>query len=139
MIVRVATGLFAFAILATVRGFRRRARRKRETPPSMTIRHGYTGLENLWYRVVIERGGPASAATFRWSRDGEAGTTSTPMPVQAGSWIALGSGIDICFEGDAFAPGDFWTFPARSAADTVTKKALRRGAPSARGRAKRRR
>ena len=139
MIVRVATGLFAFAVLATVRGLRRRARRKRETPPSMTVRNGYTGLENLWYRVVIERGGPANVATFRWSRDGERDTTSTSIAVQAGSWISLGNGTDICFEGETFAPGDFWTFPARSAADTVTKKALRRGAPSARGRAKRRR
>ena len=139
MIVRVATGLFAFAVLATVRGLRRRARRKRATPPSMTVRNGYTGLENLLYRVVIERGGPADGATFRWSRDGEPGTTSASIPVQAGSWISLGNGIDICFEGETFAPGDFWSFPALSAADTVTKKALRRGAPSARGRAKRRR
>ena len=139
MIVRVVTGLFAFALLATVRGLRRRARRRRETPPSMTVRNGYTGLENLLYRVVIERGGPANAATFRWSRDGESGTASASIPVRAGSWISLGDGIEICFEGATFAPGDFWTFPARSAADTVTKKALRRGTPSARGRAKRRR
>ena len=125
MIVRVATGLVAFALLAMVRGLRRRSRAKR-SPPSMTVRNGYTGVENPIYRVVIERGGPANAATFRWSRDGERDTTSQAEPVQAGSWISLGNGIDVRFEGENFAPGDFWTFPARSAADTVTKRARRR-------------
>ena len=139
MIVRVIAGLFAIAFFATVRGLRRRSRRAKANPPTMTVRHGYTGLENPLYRVVIERGGAANGATFTWSRDGERDSTSPAAPVQAGSWISLGDGLDVRFEGDTFAPGDFWTFHARSAADTLTIKARRRGAPSARGRAKRRR
>jgi uncharacterized protein DUF6519 len=139
MIVRVIAGLVAIAFFAAVRGLRRRSRQKKAIPPAMTVRNGYTGLENPLYRVVIERGGAADGATFRWSRDDERDTASQTLPVQAGTWISLGNGIDVRFEGDAFEPGDFWTFPARSAADTVTKKARRRGAPSARGRAKRRR
>ena len=139
MIVRIITGLVAIALLATVRGFRRRSRQKKATPPTMTVRNGYTGLENPLYRVVIERGGPADGATFRWSRDGERDTVSQANPVQAGSWISLGDGIAVRFEGETFAPGDFWTFPARSAADSVTMRARRKGAPSAHGRAKRRR
>jgi len=139
MIVRVIAGLFAIAFFATVRGLRRRSRRAKQTPPTITVRNGYTGLENPTYRVVIERGGPANAATFTWSREGERDSGSPAGPVAAGAWISLGNGIDVRFEGDTFAPGDFWTFPARSAADTVTMKARRRGAPSVRGRAKRRR
>jgi uncharacterized protein DUF6519 len=139
MIFRVIAGLIALTLVATVRGLRRRARREKSKPPMMTVRNGYTGLENPIYRVVIERGGPAAVATFRWSRDGERDPAPQSDPVQAGTWIALGNGIDVRFEGATFSPGDFWTFPARSAADTVTMKARRRGAPSARGRAKRRR
>jgi hypothetical protein len=105
----------------------------------MTVRNAYTGIENPIYRVVIERGGAADGATFRWSRDGERDTASHAMPVQAGTWISLGNGLDVRFEGAAFSPGDWWTFPARSAADTVTTKARRKGAPNARGRAKRHR
>ena len=139
MIVRVLAGLFAFAFFATVRGLHRRSRRAKEKPPTMTVHNGYTGLENPLYRIVIERGGPPNGATFRWSRDGERDTMSQPIPVQAGSWVSLGDGLEVCFEGNTFKPGDFWTFPARSAADTTTTRARRRGAPSARGRAKRRR
>jgi hypothetical protein len=139
MIVRVITGLVALAFFATVRGWRRRSRDAARKVPTMTVRNGYTGLENPIYRVVIERGDAANGATFTWLRDGERDSTSPAAPVQAGSWISLGDGIDVRFEGDTFAPGDFWTFHARSAADTLTIKARRRGAPSARGRAKRRR
>jgi hypothetical protein len=140
MIVRVVAGLFAFALFATVRGWRRRSRRDAPAkPPMLTVRNGYTGLENPLYRIVIERGGPLGAATFTWSRDGERDSASRSYPVDSASWNPLGDGIDVRFEGDTFAPGDFWTFPARSAADTVTMKARRRGSPSARGRAKRRR
>ena len=139
MIVRVITGLVALAFFATVRGWRRRSRDAARKVPTMTVRNGYTGLENPLYRVVIERGGAANGATFRWSSDGERDTASQVLPVQTGTWISLGNGIDVRFEGETFAPGDFWTFHARSAADTLTIKARRRGAPSARGRAKRRR
>jgi len=137
MIVRIITGLAAILFFATVRGLRRRSRLKKADPPLITVRNGYTGLENPVYRVAIERGGAADAATFTWSRDGERDTVSQSIPVQAGSWISLGDGIDVRFDGVTFAPGDFWTFPARSAADTVTMKARRKGARSARGRAKR--
>jgi|GEM_PF-2662982 len=140
MIVRVIAGLFAIAFFATVRGLRRRARREKAKPAMMTVRNGYTGLENPLYRVVIERGGSAGVASFSWSRDGDRDASRQTVPVQADAWIPLGNGIDVRFAGDGtFAAGDFWTFPARSAADTITMKARRRGAPSARGRAKRRR
>jgi hypothetical protein len=139
MIVRVIAGLVAIAFFAAVRGLRRRSRRAKQTPPAMTVRNGYTGLENPTYRVVIERGGPVNAATFTWSREGERDSGSAAGPVAAGSWIALEHGIAVCFDGDTFSAGDSWTFPARSAADTVTMKARRRGAPNARGHAKRRR
>ncbi|HWT04719.1 MAG TPA: hypothetical protein VN224_03095, partial [Xanthomonadales bacterium] len=70
MIVRIIAGLIALAAVATVRSLRRRSRHKAaRTLPTMTVRNGYTGLENPIYRVVIERGGPADDATFRWSRD----------------------------------------------------------------------
>ncbi len=140
MIVRVIAGLFAIAFFASVRGLRRRSRRAKANPPAMTVRNGYTGLENPTYRVVIERGGPPNAASFTWSRDGERDSARKNIPVQTGTWIPLENGIEVRFAGDhMFSPGDFWTFPARSAADTVTMRARRRGAPSARGRAKRRR
>jgi Family of unknown function (DUF6519) len=139
MIARVIAGLAAIAFFGAVRRWRRRKRHAKENPPMMTVRYGYTGLENQTYRVAIERGSP-NAATFTWSRDGERGSARQSVPVQAGTWIQLEDGIEVRFAGDrAFSPGDFWTFPARSAADTVTMKARRRGAPSARGRAKRRR
>ncbi len=105
----------------------------------MTVRSGYTGLENPVYRVTIELGGAAGTATFMWSRDGERNARRRRGVVQAGQWIPLEDAIDVRFEGETFAAGEFWTFPARSAADTVTLKARRRGAPSARDRAKPRR
>ena len=140
MIVRVLIGLFGFAVVAVVRGQRRRARRdKAMRAATMTVRSSYAGPENLLYRVTIERGGPAAGATFTWSRDGERGVREASA-LQPGAWISLENDIDVRFDGTAFAPGDFWTFPARFAADTVTTKGRRRGAkPSARGRATRRR
>jgi hypothetical protein len=139
MIFRIIAGLAAIAFFASVRGLRRRRRDAAANASTLTVRNGYTGLENPLYRVVIEAGGPPGSATFRWSRDGERDSAGRTAPVQAGTWISLEHGIDVQFDGQTFAAGDFWTFPARSAADTVTMKARRRGAPSARGRAKRRR
>jgi hypothetical protein len=140
MIPRIIAGLAAIAFFSAGRGGPRPPRLAKENPPMMTVRNGYTGLENQLYRVVIERGGPANAATFMWSRDGERDSARRSVPVQAGTWIPLEDGIEVRFSDDrTFSPGDFWTFPARSAADTITMKARRRGAPSARGRAKHRR
>ena len=140
MIARVIAGLAAIAFFSAVRGWRRRARHAKENPPMMTVRNGYTGLENQLYRVEIHRGGPPSTATLTWSREGDRDSARQNVPVQAGTWIPLEDGIEVRFSDDrTFSPGDFWTFPARSAVDTVTMKARRRGAPSARGRAKRRR
>jgi hypothetical protein len=140
MIVRVLFGLVGIAFVATVRGLRRRARRRAAgEPPTITVRSGYTGLENPLYRITIELGGAAGAATFMWSRDRERNAVRRRGVVHTGTWIALENGIDVRFDGERFEPGDFWTFPARSAADTVTLKARRRGAPSARDRATRRR
>ena len=34
--------------------------------------------------------------------------------VQPGTWISLEDDIEVRFDGEAFAAGDFWTFPARS-------------------------
>ena len=140
MIYRVILGLAGIAFFATVRGWRRRRRdaAARKTPV-LTVSYGDTGLENTLYRVAIECGAAAAGRTFTWSRDGDRDSVSQPRPVQTGAWIPLENGVEICFEGEAFLHGDFWTFPARSAADTVTMKARRRGSPSARGRAKRRR
>jgi len=138
MIVRVLFGLAALGFVAALRGLRRRSKRRAAgTPATLTVRSGHTGLENPLYRVTIERGGPPDGATFTWSRDGERAVLRGT--VSAGTWTPLEDGIEVCFDGDTFAAGDFWTFPARSAADTVTLKARRKGAPSARGRAKRRR
>ncbi len=142
MIVRVIAGLLGFALVASVRGLRGRARRRAASAvPSLTIRSAFTGLENMSYRVLIDHGGPPAEATFTWSRDGERRTGRQNVPVQCDTWITLENGIDVRFDGgDTFATSDFWTFPARSAADTVTLKARRRGSkPSARGRATRRR
>jgi len=139
MIFRVIAGLAAIAFFATIRRVRRRRRDAAANASTLTVRNGYTGLENPHYRVVIEVGGAPGSATFRWSRDGERDTAGRTNPVQTATWISLGDGIDVQFEGQAFAAGDFWMFPARSAADTVTLKARRKGTPSARGRAKRRR
>ncbi|HEV2738047.1 MAG TPA: hypothetical protein VGU66_05660 [Candidatus Elarobacter sp.] len=140
MIVRVIFGLVAVAFVATVRGLRRRSRRRAagETP-TITVRSGYTGLENPLYRITIELGGSAGVATFMWSRDGERNAVRKRGVVQTGTWIPLENEVDVRFDGETFEAGEFWTFPARSAADTVTLKARRRGAPSARGRAKHRR
>ncbi len=139
MIFRIIIGLVAIAFVGAARGLRRRRRDAAANASTLTVRNGYTGLENPLYRVVIETGGVPGAATFRWSRDGERDSDRHTDPVHTGTWISLGDGIDVQFDGQTFAAGDFWTFPARSAADTVTLKARRRGAPSARGRAKRRR
>ena len=139
MIFRVIAGLAAIAFFATVRSLRRRRRDAAANASALTVRNGYSGIENPLYRVVIETGGPPGSATFRWSRDGDRDTAGRTSPVQTGTWIPLGDGIDVQFDGQTFAAGDFWTFPARSAADTVTMRARRRGAPSAHGRAKRRR
>jgi hypothetical protein len=140
VIVRVLFGLVGIAVIATVRGLRRRARRRAagETP-TVTVRSGYTGLENPLYRITIELGGALGVATFMWSRDGERNAVRRRGVVQTGTWIPLENGIDVRFEGATFEAGEFWTFPGRSAADTVTLKARRRGAPSARDRATRRR
>ena len=139
MIVRVIFGLVAIAFVATVRGLRRRSRRLAADAPTLTVRGGYTGLENPLYRVTVELAGSAGVATFKWSRDGERNAVPRRGVAHTGTWIPLEDGIDVRFDGERFEAGDFWTFPARSAADTRTIKALRRGAPSARGRAKRRR
>jgi hypothetical protein len=140
VIVRVLFGLVAIGFVAAVRGLRRRARyRTAGEPPTITVRSGYTGLENVLYRITIELGGAAGAATFMWSRDDARNARRRRGVVQTGAWIPLDDGVDVRFEGETFAAGDFWTFPARSAADTITLKARRRGAPSARGRATRRR
>ena len=139
MIVRVVLGVFAFAFVAMVRRKRRRARHDAAASRStITVRSGYAGDENPIYRVAIERGGPPGTATFTWSRDGERDAARHADAVQTGTWIALANGPDVCFEGTLFRAGDFWTFAARSAADTVTLRARRRGSkPSARGRATR--
>jgi hypothetical protein len=139
VIVRIITGLIALGFIATLRGFRRRARRKKASPPAMTVRNGYTGVENRLYRAEISRGGKADGVTFSWSREGRRDAERHTGSVQAGTWIALEDGIDVCFEGHTFSPGDVWTFQLPSAADTITLKARRKGSPTARGRAKRRR
>jgi hypothetical protein len=141
MIVRVLLGLVTFGIVALVRGRRRRARRRAAAGvPTITVRSGYSGPQNPIYRIAIERGGADDQTTFTWSRKGERGSPRHNVPVQPGIWIPLEDDIDVRFDGTALAAGDFWTFPARSSADTVTLKARRRGAkPSAHGRAKRRR
>ena len=141
MIFRVITGLFAIGFFAAVRGLRRRSRRAAaERAPMMTVRNEYSGLENRVYRIEIERGGSADGATFSWSRDDDRTGARQHVAVQAGTWVPLEDGLDVRFDGGAaLSAGDFWTFPARSAADTRTLKARRRGAPTARGRAKRRR
>lgn len=141
MIFRVITGLIALVLVATVRGVRRRARRAAaEHAPMITVRNEYTGLENRVYRIEIESGGSADGATFSWSRDDDRTGARQDVPVQAGAWVCLEDGLDVRFDGgDTFSTGDFWTFPARSAADTRTIKARRRGEPTARDRAKRRR
>ncbi len=140
MILRALFGLIAIGCVAAVRGLRRRARRRAAGEPStITVRSGYTGLENPIYRVAIELGGSSGTATFMWSRGDARSARRRRGVVQAGAWLPLEDGIDVRFEGETFAAGDLWTFPARSAADTVTLKARRRGAPSAHGRAKQRR
>ncbi len=139
MIVRVIAGLLGLAVVASVRGLRGRARRAASAVPSLTMRSAFTGLENPIYRVLIDHGGPPGEATFTWSRDGERRTGGQNVPVQCGTWIALDNGIDVRFDGgDDFATSDFWTFFARSAADTVTLQARRRGSKrGAHARAKR--
>lgn len=137
MIVRVLFGLVAVGIVALVRG--RRARRNAADLPTITVRSRYSGVENALYRIVIERGGADDHPTFTWSHEGERAGPRQNVPVQPGLWIALEDTIEVRFDGAGFAAGDFWTFPARITADTITLKARRRGAkPSADGRAKRR-
>ncbi|HEY0383134.1 MAG TPA: DUF6519 domain-containing protein [Candidatus Elarobacter sp.] len=139
MIVRVVAALFAVAFFATVRGMRRRSRSRRAAPrivATLTVRTGYTGLENALYRVTIERGGTAGAATFAWSRDDRRAGARTIAPVQVGPWMMLEDGVEICFAGEAFETGEYWTFPARIAADSLTLNARSRGKGS--GRSKRR-
>ena len=137
MIVRVIFTLFA--VVAMVVTVRRKRRSKHDPVPTLTVRGGDTDLENVTYRIVIELGGSDDEPTFTWSREGERGSPRHNIPVQPGVWVPLENGIELRFDGTTFDAGDSWTIPARRAADTVTTKARRRRAPSARDRATRRR
>lgn len=131
MILRVVIGLVTLGLVAIVRARRRRSRRDAATPATLTMRSSYSGLENPMYRVEIHRGGEADGVTFTWSRDGDRRAAQRGGAVQRGTWFGLEDGIEIRFDdGGTFAVGDFWTFPARTAADTVTLNAQPRGAAS---------
>ena len=64
MIFRVIAGLAAIAFFATIRRVRRRRRDAAANASTLTVRNGYTGLENPHYRVVIEVGGAPGVSTI---------------------------------------------------------------------------
>ncbi len=72
-------------------------------PCAVGTRGGYTGLDNVMYRVEIHDGGPAGSATYKWSRDN--GTLVTEwLELEADTLTLRSIGNDNVLN---FAPGQW--------------------------------
>ncbi|MCR9143894.1 MAG: DUF2341 domain-containing protein [bacterium] len=73
-------------------------------PCAIGARGGYTGTDNLLYRVEVHASGPAGAATFKWSRDNGAIMTEWLAETGANRLSIRSIGRD---SRAAFAPGQW--------------------------------
>lgn len=59
-----------------------------------------------------------NARVRRWDQSG-ASASADGMPLSAGSWVDLESGIQVSFSTGDYQSGDYWTIPARTASGQI--------------------
>jgi hypothetical protein len=59
-----------------------------------------------------------NARMRRWDQTAPT-ASSSGIPLQAGTWIDLEYGVQVCFTPGYYQPGDYWTVPARAATGTI--------------------